>query len=146
MGYLANFMIYTFAMVGVIAVALLIFKNASTPGGLKKSKYMNIIDTMTLAPRKTLYIVSAGQEKFLIAGDVDKTTLISKLETSVQSDVTNLSSPEQPDFKETLANLPKTKSYMDKSYVGIRSSALNPKGDSAYTSVIRSLANKMRGD
>ena len=29
--------------------------------------------------KKTLYIVSAGEEKFLIAGDVDKTCLISKL-------------------------------------------------------------------
>lgn len=82
MGYLANFMVYTLAMVGVIVVALLIFKNA-TSGGITggKSKYLKIIDTLNLAPRKTLYIVSTGREKFLIAGDVDKTSLISKLET-----------------------------------------------------------------
>ena len=83
MGYLANFMVYTLAMVGVIVVALLIFKNA-TSGGITggKSKYLKIIDTLNLAPRKTLYIVSTGREKFLIAGDVDKTSLISKLETA----------------------------------------------------------------
>ena len=83
MGYLANFMVYTLAMVGVIVVALLIFKNA-TSGGITggKSKYLKIIDTLNLAPRKTLYIVSTGSEKFLIAGDVDKTSLISKMETA----------------------------------------------------------------
>ena len=83
MGYLANFMVYTLAMVGVIVVALLIFKSA-TSGGITggKSKYLKIIDTLNLAPRKTLYIVSTGREKFLIAGDVDKTSLISKLETA----------------------------------------------------------------
>ncbi len=83
MGYLANFMVYTLAMVGVIVVALLIFKSA-TSGGITggKSKYLKIIDTLNLAPRKTLYIISTGREKFLIAGDVDKTSLISKLETA----------------------------------------------------------------
>ena len=29
MGYLANFMVYTLAMIGVIFVALLVFKNAT---------------------------------------------------------------------------------------------------------------------
>ena len=88
MGYLANFMVYTLAMVGVIVVALLIFKNA-TSGGITggKSKYLKIIDTLNLAPRKTLYIVSTGREKFLIAGDVDKTSLISKLQTAEDCDV-----------------------------------------------------------
>ncbi len=52
---------------------------------------------MTLSPRKTLYIVSAGDEKFLIAGDVDRTTLISKLGETKQVQV--------PDFKETMSQL-----------------------------------------
>ena len=82
MGYLANFMVYTLAMVGIIAVALLVFKGATNCGGGVKSKYLKVLDTLSLAPRKTLYIVSTGREKFLIAGDVDKTTLISKLETT----------------------------------------------------------------
>ena len=37
MGYLANFMVYTLAMVGVIVVALLIFKSA-TSGGITGGK------------------------------------------------------------------------------------------------------------
>lgn len=128
MGYLANFMVYTFAMVGVIVVALLVFKNATNCGGASKSKYLKILDTMSLAPRKTLYIVSTGREKFLIAGDVDKTTLISKLETSEES------------FKETLESLPKS-NYIDKSSIGIKSSILHTKGE---TSVMRNLVNKMK--
>ena len=79
MGYLANFIVYTLAMVGVVVFALLIFKNATNTGVKAKSKFLKVHDTLSLGPRKTLYIVSAGNEKFLIAGDVDKTTLISKL-------------------------------------------------------------------
>lgn len=81
MGYLANFIVYTLAMVGVIVLALFVFKNSCTIGGAKSSKYLKVIDSMSLGQRKTLYIVSAGKEKFLIAGDVDKTSLISKLDT-----------------------------------------------------------------
>lgn len=136
MGYLANFIVYTLAMVGVIVVALLVFKNATSAGSGSKSKYLKVIDSMSLAPRKTLYIVSTGREKFLIAGDVDKTTLISKLETTHEEAVVDKTS-----FKETMEVLSKP-SYMDKSNIGIKSSLLNPKGD---TSVIRSLAEKMRG-
>ena len=80
MGYLANFIVYTLAMVGVIVVALLVFKNSTGAGCKSSSKFLKVHDTLSLGPRKTLYIVSAGEEKFLIAGDVDKTTLISKLE------------------------------------------------------------------
>ena len=86
MGYLANFMVYTLAMVGIIAVALLVFKGATNCGGGVKSKYLKVLDTLSLAPRKNLYVVSTGREKFLIAGDVDKTTLISKLETTEEED------------------------------------------------------------
>ena len=62
MGYLANFMVYTLAMVGVIVVALLIFKKATT-GGIAggKSKYLRVLDTLSIAPRKTLYIISTGR-------------------------------------------------------------------------------------
>ena len=75
MGYLANFMVYTLAMIGVIAIALIVFKNANSFGGAGKSKHLKVIDTLSIAPRKTLYVVSTGREKFLIAGDVGNTTL-----------------------------------------------------------------------
>lgn len=81
-GYLVNFAVYTMAMLGLIFFALMIYKKF-TLGGLNnnsKSKLLSIEETISLAPRKTLYVVRAGNEKFLIAGDIDKTTLISKLE------------------------------------------------------------------
>ena len=77
MGYLTNFIVYTLAMVGVIVIALLVFKG-TTGGGIKGgSNHLKVLDTLSIGPRKTLYIISAGKEKFLIAGDVDKTSLIS---------------------------------------------------------------------
>ena len=141
MGYLANFMVYTLAMVGVIVIALLIFKSATSQGIGNKSKYLKILDTISLAPRKTLYIVSAGKEKFLIAGDVNNTTLISKLETSVpaESILHEEISPKET-FQQTMQNLAKP-SYMDRSNVGIKSSLLHKQNDK---SVMRNLMDKMR--
>ncbi len=148
MGYLANFLVYTFAMVGVIVAALLIFKNSTSIGGGKKSKYLKVIDSMSLAPRKTLYIVSTGSEKFLLAADVDKTTLISKLENVQVLD-------NDKTFKETLDSLPNVKemkinniqkpSFMDKSNIanlGIKSSMLH--SDVRQKSVIKSLAERIK--
>lgn len=147
MGYLANFMVYTLAMVGVIVVALLVFKGAtSTGGGRRGSKYLSIIDTMSLGPRKTLYIVSAGSEKFLIAGDVDKTTLISKLDISsekesvLKNDVLNNFESSTDSFKETLNSTPKT-SYIDKSVIGIKSSLMT---NNKQNNVMRNLADVLR--
>ena len=63
MGYLTNFIVYTLAMVGVIVIALLVFKG-TTGGGIKGgSKHLKVIDTLSIGPRKTLYIISAGKEK-----------------------------------------------------------------------------------
>ena len=137
MGYLANFMVYTFAMVGVIVIALLVFKNVTSQGTGTKSKYLKVIDSMSLAPRKTLYIVSTGREKFLIAGDVDKTTLISKLETSASIEPEEVSSKET--FQQTMQNLAKP-NYMDKTGIGIKTSMLHQKNDK---SVMRNLMEKI---
>lgn len=134
-------MVYTLAMVGIIVIALLVFKNATTGGCVKKSKYLKIVDTMSLAPRKTLYIVSTGRENFLIAGDVDKTTLISKLETT---GATELAEESVVSFKETMASLPKAPGFMDKSNIGIKSSLLTSKTNSQHTSVMRNLAERLK--
>ena len=130
-------MVYTLAMVGVIVVALLIFKSA-TSGGITggKSKYLKIIDTLNLAPRKTLYIVSTGREKFLIAGDVDKTSLISKLETAEDcgADVNRIDSSASYETRNDsthesfsdLANLVQTPSPRERVGVRVNSVGTNP--------------------
>ena len=135
MGYLGNFIVYALAMVGVIVVALLVFKSATSGGSLgHKSKYLKLVDTMPLGQRKNLYIVSTGKEQFLIASDIDKTTLISKLD-DVEKEPVKI--PETS-FKETLNAMPKP-GFMDKSNIGIRSSMLNKKP------VMVSMLEKMNG-
>lgn len=127
MGYLSNFIVYLLAMVGVMMFALLVFKH-TTGGGIKKSAKTNglkVIDTLSLTARKTLYIIEVGGEKFLIAGDIDRTTLISKLDehNSINSVIAeNFSSGNQNNFE---------------------TGAFNTKKN-GYESVIKSLAEKIR--
>lgn len=142
MGYITNFIVYTLAMVGVIVVALMVFKNATTVGNGRTSKFLKVIDTISLGQRKNLYIVSTGKEQFLIAGDVNNTCLISKLEglNEIKHEKLEDFKPKQATFQDTLNSLPK-QSYMDKSNIGIKSSMLSEKTSS---SVIKNLAEIMR--
>ncbi len=95
-GYLVNFGIYTMAMLGLIFFALMVYKKFAVEGNfskVSKNHNLSIEETMTIGPRKTLYVVKAGSERFLIAGDVDKTTLISKLDgNSSHIDITSVTS------------------------------------------------------
>ena len=43
---------------------------------------LSIEDGLGLTSRKTLYIIKAGSERFLIAADLERTTLISKLDSN----------------------------------------------------------------
>ncbi len=147
MGYLTNFIVYTLAMVGVIVIALLVFKG-TTGGGIKGgSKYLKVLDTLSIGPRKTLYIVSAGKEKFLIAGDVDKTSLISKLNCNENPEneqnsaiaIDEIANYSTKSFKETMVEIPKQKTYIDRSCLGIQSKDKKP-----YDSVMKNLAERIR--
>ena len=136
MGYLTNFIVYTLAMVGVIMLAVFVFKtttSVSTKGG---SKFLRVHDTLSLGPRKTLYIVSAGEEKFLIAGDIDRTSLISKLENKQ-----NIELKEQKieNFQNTMQNLTTKKSYIDRGNIGIYKTQNKP-----YDSVMKNLAERIK--
>ena len=136
MGYLTNFIVYTLAMVGVIVLALMVFKGATNGTVKGGSKFLKIQDSLSIGPRKTLYIISAGEEKFLIAGDVDKTTLISKLQSNEN---TKIKTHQVENFRETIEKLPIKNSYIDRSIVG------NYKQDSKpYSSVMKNLAERIR--
>lgn len=139
MGYLTNFIVYTLAMVGVIMLAVLVFKTTTNVSSKSGSKFLKVHDTLSLGPRKTLYIVSAGAEKFLIAGDVDKTTLISKLETNEKS-VEALNTNVPMTFKETLNEIPVKADYVDRSSIGIYKTQNKP-----YDSVMKNLAERIKG-
>ena len=78
--YLVNFAIYTMAMIGLICFALVVYKKFSLGAITTKRKgILKIEDALGLSPRKTLYIIKAGEERFLISADIDRTNLISKL-------------------------------------------------------------------
>lgn len=81
-GYIANFTVYTMAMLGLICFALFVYKKFLINNTNKNSNFLGIEECISIAPRKTLYVVRAGNERFLIASDVDKTRLISKLDTN----------------------------------------------------------------
>lgn len=78
-GYFLNFIVYTAAMIGVIFLAVFVYKKFSY-NGTSKSKFLNVEDCISLAPRKNLYIIRAGKERFLVASDAERTSLISKLD------------------------------------------------------------------
>ncbi len=81
MGYLTHFIVYILAMMSVIGIALWVYKQFSATNVKgKRSGSLNVEEVLTLSPRKTLYVINARGEKFLIAGDLDRTTLISKLD------------------------------------------------------------------
>lgn len=138
MGYLMNFIVYTLAMVGVIVVALMVFKNTTCFSAKNSSKYLKVHDTLSLGPRKTLYIVSAGEEKFLIAGDIDKTSLISKLNSKEPEKELNMLKTES--FKEVLNTSTNKSKYMDRKILGITSIQ-----DKPYNSVMKNLAERIKG-
>lgn len=81
--YIANFAVYTMAMTGLIFFAVYIYKKVMS-GGFRSndSKFLAIEETMSINPRKSLLVVRAGNEKFLVASDMDRTSLIAKLDNS----------------------------------------------------------------
>ena len=133
MGYLANFIVYTLAMVGVIVIALMVFKNSTGISIKNSSKFLKVKDSLSLGPRKTLYIVSAGNEEFLLAGDVDRTSLISKLNVDNEKVILNNG------FEETINSLNTKVSYMDKKNLGIHKKQNKP-----YNSVMKNLAEALK--
>lgn len=78
--YLINFAVYTLAMIGFIAVALFIYKKSIYSGTVSKNKdFLRVENSLRLSAAKTVYVLKAGNERFLIAGDAANTTMLAKL-------------------------------------------------------------------
>lgn len=88
MGYLVHFIVYFLAMIGIIILALFVYQkfNMGTVG-TKKTNNLKVEDALSLSPRKTLYVIRNGNERFLIAADFERTTLISKLDEAAEVNV-----------------------------------------------------------
>lgn len=80
--YIVNFATYTLAMVGFIVLILFVYKKAMyTPINAKNREYLNVENVLKLSPTKTVYIIKAGTERFLVAGDSTTTTMLAKLDS-----------------------------------------------------------------
>ena len=82
--YLINFAAYTLAMVGIIFLCLVIYKKCFSDfnKGYDQS-FLKVENCLNISPRKSIYVIKAGEEKFLIASDVESTSFLAKLDSSV---------------------------------------------------------------
>jgi len=79
--YLLNFIVYSMAMVGLLFICLVVYKKTMANGKCTKNNdEMLVENALNLSPRKTIYVVKVGDEKFLIAGDAERTTFLAKLD------------------------------------------------------------------
>ena len=81
-GYLVNFSVYTFAMIGFLFLAVAIYKKSSVNIKSNKKGGMEIEESLSLSPRKRLHVVRVNDEKFLIAADTERTEFLAKLDNS----------------------------------------------------------------
>ena len=92
-GYIIHFATYIFAMTGFIALALFIYKKSTAINiNPAKKDFLKVENSLRLSATKTIYVIKAGNEEFLIAGDTTNTTLLAKLENENNSQY-------QPEFK-----------------------------------------------
>ena len=89
--YMIHFTVYTLAMCGLIFFALFVYKKVMIGDFRSKGKkLLDIEETMHINPRKSLLIVRADNERFLIASDVDSTSLIAKLDKSAKVNLSEI--------------------------------------------------------
>ncbi len=117
--YLIKFIFYTSGVIGLLLIAYIFMKNyMMTSGNFNKKKgNLNILESLPISPKKTLHIVKAYDEKFLIAADAGTTTLIAKLDADDAVEVEeNFSSyiEEKPTRRKTKGKESVIKSMLDK--------------------------------
>jgi flagellar biogenesis protein FliO len=90
--YLVNFVLATVGMVGLLyALYYYIRQNPQLASAIKPSvrggKQLRVCSVLSLEPRKQLYVVGYGEQRFMIATTMDKTELLATLNTDPLSDV-----------------------------------------------------------
>lgn len=119
-GYLAGFCIYTFAMIGIILVGFVIAKKCmmSNSAARNKDKFLQVENALVIEPKKTIYVLKAGDEKFLIASDAERTSFLTKLgsEGLVLKEAACAESHSSEDIERSLKSNIRKKSNFD-SYV-----------------------------
>lgn len=134
--YLINFIVYTMAMVGLLFIGVMVYKktmlgnnSAQNLNGLKVENALN------LSPRKTIYVVKAGNEKFLIAADTERTTFLAKLNNDEKLATVDVEPVKT--FKEEIAFSAPLKAKEEKTYSIEKGNQKSSNVD--YTEVMRVL-------
>ncbi len=85
--YLINFLVYSMAMVGLLFVCLMVYKKTMVNNHAKKNtEELSVENALNLSPRKMIYVIKAGDEKFLIAADAERTSFLAKLNSNKLQD------------------------------------------------------------
>ena len=107
--YLMHFATYTFAMIGFIVIVLFIYKKSiCLPTQSRSRNFLKVENTLKLAPTKTVYVIKAGNERFLVAGDAGSTTMLAKLDDNnieIQEEVTQEKVMDFSTLKESLQRM-----------------------------------------
>ena len=77
--YIAAFIFYTMAMIGVMLIGFVIYKKTIITGKSENKGMIKVLDKTAISPKKSLLVVKVKNEKFLIALDAERTTFLSKL-------------------------------------------------------------------
>ena len=86
-GYIVHFFAYTMAMAGFFAVCLVIYKKLCIQGfSSNKADFLKIESGVRINARKQIFVIKAGEERFLVASDYDRTTLLAKLDATEKTD------------------------------------------------------------
>jgi len=82
-GYILNFTFYTLAMIGVILLGYVVVRKslAGMSSQSSKGKFLSIESALALEPRKNIYVLKAGSERFLVSTNLDQTQLLTKLDS-----------------------------------------------------------------
>lgn len=79
--YIMHFATYTFAMIGFIVIVLFVYKKTMySQSGNENRNFLKVENALKLSPTKTVYVIKAGTERFLVAGDSANTTMLAKLD------------------------------------------------------------------
>ena len=80
-GELTGFLIYMLSMLGVIFIAIIVAKKTFFFNFDKqKNRFLKIESSINLEPRKNLYVVKAGYERFLISTGLEGCQFMAKID------------------------------------------------------------------
>lgn len=82
--YIIGFVIYTLGTIGVLFIGYIMVKHFLNVNPIKvnktQKKFLKLEQGISLEPRKSVYILKAGKQRFLIATTPDKVCFLSELD------------------------------------------------------------------